>query len=95
MTDYAISSYNYNNYLVDMISNFIENDKTEQNDNTECSKECSQKVTISTSSSISLITSLVMSSSIDSNVKSKSFCSYSDIVLFLYYIVNDIFMVYR
>lgn len=26
MTDYAISSYNYNLYLVDMISNFIEND---------------------------------------------------------------------
>ena len=49
MTDYAISSYNYNNYLVDMISNFIENDNNKQNDNTECSnecsKECSQKVT--------------------------------------------------
>ena len=50
MTDYAISSYNYNNYLVNMISNFIENDNTkqnytleecnEQNDNTECSNEC-------------------------------------------------------
>lgn len=49
MTDYAISSYNYNNYLVDMISNFIENDNNKQNDNTECSNECttecSQKVT--------------------------------------------------
>jgi len=30
MTDYAISSYNYNNYLVNMITNFIENDKTKQ-----------------------------------------------------------------
>lgn len=32
MTDYAISCYNYNNYLVNMISN---NNKTEQIDFTE------------------------------------------------------------
>jgi hypothetical protein len=31
MTDYAISSYNYNNYLVNMISNLVNNDnQTEQ-----------------------------------------------------------------
>ena len=33
MTDYAIASYNYNNYLVSMISNLVNNDNDNDNDN--------------------------------------------------------------
>jgi len=31
MTDYAIASYNYNNYLVNMISNLVNNDNNNDN----------------------------------------------------------------
>jgi len=39
MTNYAISSYNYNHYLVNMITNYIEYNKTEQNNILEDSNE--------------------------------------------------------